>query len=50
MGWKFESKNRRLQNIRKFPIKGFPKFLVHYRPRAVHIRTAHNLKESFDRR
>lgn len=32
MGWKFESKNPHLQNIRKFPVKGYPRFIIYYRP------------------
>ena len=32
MGWKFESNNPQLQNIRKFPVKGFPRLIVYYRP------------------
>jgi plasmid stabilization system protein ParE len=31
MGWKFESKNPHLQNVRKFPVKGYPRLLVYYR-------------------
>jgi plasmid stabilization system protein ParE len=32
IGWKLESKNPSLQNIRKFPVKGFPKLIIFYRP------------------